>query len=348
MSTAPTRRECGYRRTHDLIKKLDVSFDFELSSNCSLKNDGLVAVHQSSCAGYALVNLPMKVGTFKWKIQLVRENVNNEGTCIGVCRLPIADCNYSSTSDMWLYRAYSGSLYHAGEVGYRQKFTQGDIITCYYDADNKTLAFAKNETTTTLAFEDMTSSEVYPCVVFYNPSRVEEVEIVDMQMIVVSGLYHAGDPCLNPPASTMVEELIQLMRSLHSDLDVWTEVINDVLLDRMKMMKNMKVVLERSLDSNFMKMPMLQNLLDALGRADEDNVDVNFPGDTKALAPNVYDVFMQCWPMLVLLGGMDGGLRMGGRCRSKVTRKIGLVLGAAWVGSKTVKVVWDDADGSIK
>lgn len=55
------------------------------------------------------------------------------------------DDNHRSTTDMWLYRAYSGNLYHGGETSLTLSgFTQGDSITCVLDMDAKTLAFGKN------------------------------------------------------------------------------------------------------------------------------------------------------------------------------------------------------------
>ena len=44
----------------------------------------------------------------KLQFLIVKENKNNEGTCVGVCRLPVNDHGHRSTTDMWLYRAYSG------------------------------------------------------------------------------------------------------------------------------------------------------------------------------------------------------------------------------------------------
>lgn len=46
---------------------------------------------------------------------------------------------------MWLYRAYSGNLYHGGEMSLTLSgFTQCDSITCVLDMDANTLAFGKN------------------------------------------------------------------------------------------------------------------------------------------------------------------------------------------------------------
>lgn len=74
-----------------------------------------------------------------------KENRGNEGTCVGVAHYPVQDDNHRSTTDMWLYRAYSGNLYHGGEMSLTLSgFTQSDSITCVLDMDAKTLAFGKN------------------------------------------------------------------------------------------------------------------------------------------------------------------------------------------------------------
>ena len=52
--------------------------------------------------------------------------------------------------------------------------------------------------------------------------------------------------------------------------------------------------------------------------------------------------------MLCLIGGMDRGLRVGGRCCSKLTLKQGMLLGVLKQGSESVKVLWDDSDAIIR
>lgn len=82
---------------------------------------------------------------FVWQILIVKENKGNEGTCVGVSKWPIRDYTHRTTTDMWLYRAYSGNLYHGGEQTMALNgFTQGDFITVVLDMDAKTLAFGKN------------------------------------------------------------------------------------------------------------------------------------------------------------------------------------------------------------
>lgn len=84
---------------------------------------------------------------------------------------------------MWLYRAYSGSLYHKGEseVSF-QSYTQGDYITVVLDMDLKTLSFGKNGEEPKVAFENIDATELYPCVMFYSTKPGEKVKITDMQV----------------------------------------------------------------------------------------------------------------------------------------------------------------------
>ena len=90
---------------------------------------------------------------------IAKENRGNEGTCVGVARYPIHDDSYRSSSDMWLYRAYSGNLYHNGEQSLTLSgFTQGDYITCVLDMEARTLAFSKNgEVTSVFIIENFNS-----------------------------------------------------------------------------------------------------------------------------------------------------------------------------------------------
>jgi len=52
--------------------------------------------------------------------------------------------------------------------------------------------------------------------------------------------------------------------------------------------------------------------------------------------------------VLCLIGGMDRGLRVGGRCRSKLTLKHGTLLGVLKEGSTSAKVLWDDSDAIVR
>jgi len=52
--------------------------------------------------------------------------------------------------------------------------------------------------------------------------------------------------------------------------------------------------------------------------------------------------------VLCLIGGTDQGLRVGGRCCSKLTLRHGTLLGVLKEGSTSAKVLWDDSDAIIR
>jgi len=79
------------------------------------------------------------------QFHIIKENRGNEGTCVGVSKWPVRDYSHRTTTEMWLYRAYSGNLYHNGEQPtVLASYTHGDCITCVLDTDSRTLAFSKN------------------------------------------------------------------------------------------------------------------------------------------------------------------------------------------------------------
>lgn len=49
-----------------------------------------------------------------------------------------------------------------------------------------------------------------------------------------------------------------------------------------------------------------------------------------------------------MLGGLDGGLRVGGRCMHRSTGKTGVVLGLVRPTATLTKVQWDDGDANAR
>lgn len=164
----------------------DIGFDPDKCSNCTIES-GLTLVHEPGGRGYGLGTNCIKTGCYQWKILIVKENKGNEGTCIGVSKYPVKDFSHRTTNDMWLYRAYNGSLYHNGERDLcLQSFTQGDYITVVLDMDSKTLSFGKNGEEPRIAFENIDATELYPCVMFYSTNPGEKVKITDMQVSLLA------------------------------------------------------------------------------------------------------------------------------------------------------------------
>ena len=113
----------------------------------------------------------------------------NEGTCIGVCQHPFKNSDYQITSEMWLYRGYNGRLYNNGEkLVTFPSFTQGDYITCRYDHNEKTLSFGKNGEEPRVAFDELPSDVLYPCVLFYSLSPGEKVGVHFFVLLSWKGL----------------------------------------------------------------------------------------------------------------------------------------------------------------
>ncbi|GCB81991.1 hypothetical protein scyTo_0022262, partial [Scyliorhinus torazame] len=128
----------------DSIPIKEFSFDPD-KMVCSVMESGNVLSHGAGGKGYGLATTAITSGCFQWKFYITRENKGNEGTCVGVSRWPIRDFNHRTTSDMWLYRAYSGNLYHSGEQScILPSYTQGDCITCVLDVEARTISFGKN------------------------------------------------------------------------------------------------------------------------------------------------------------------------------------------------------------
>ena len=62
-----------------------------------------------------------------------------------MARYPLEDLNYRTSSDVWVYRGYTGNLYHAGEQSNKlERYSQGDCVTCLLDLNARTLSFGKN------------------------------------------------------------------------------------------------------------------------------------------------------------------------------------------------------------
>ena len=75
------------------------------------------------------------------------ETKGSEGACIGITKFPFEDISYKTSSDLWVYRTYSGLVYHAGTQTSEEifeSFTQGDYVTCILDLKSRTLMFGKN------------------------------------------------------------------------------------------------------------------------------------------------------------------------------------------------------------
>ncbi|XP_041374032.1 probable E3 ubiquitin-protein ligase HERC1 isoform X2 [Gigantopelta aegis] len=376
------------------------TFDSDKCVNCSVDNAHCVVTHSVGGRGYALGSTVLTSGCYHWKFLIVRENRGNEGTCVGVAKLPIRDHGHRTTSDMWLYRAYSGNLYHNGEQTLiLSSYTQGDYVSIVLDVDARTLAFGKNGEEPQVAFEDIDSTELYPCVTFYSSNPGERVKLTDMR-------YHGGipdllpgDPMCAPATSVMVEAAITVIRKMHV-MDAWTSCVNSHICSMLNKVKDTDdtsgetkanipeiTVQEPETEDNVETDAQKEDVEVTTEKTDEetestkdDDDDVkNVKDDMKDDVKNVKDneqktstgntetgtvpllrphfsesmsdvrldlLCNQVWPCLAVMGGVDSGLRVGGRCQHKVTSRKGTVMGLAREGSSSLKVLWDEGDST--
>ncbi|XP_043943342.1 probable E3 ubiquitin-protein ligase HERC1 [Protopterus annectens] len=333
----------------DSISIKQFNFDPDKLVCCSLES-GNVLLHGSGGKGYGATATVITSGCFTWKFHLSKENRGNEGTCIGVSRWPVRDFNHRTSSDMWLYRAYSGNLYHAGEMSrILPAFTQGDFITCMLDMEAKTISFAKNNEKLQLAFEGVDASELYPCVIFYSNNPGEKVALTDLRMQGIPRGLHAGEPYCSPSVTAFEEAVIELIRKLHQ-CNNWMPVINQHIIEKLLLIrslgiteKNGKSFHTHRSNNTIHNLPFEKQNNDSKKTAEGWDLD-----DSSILTDTqLQTLCSQVWPVLAVIGGVDSGLRVGGQCIHKPSNRSATLLGVLHNGSASAKLQWQEVDMTV-
>uniref|UniRef100_A0A4W3J8I3 HECT-type E3 ubiquitin transferase n=1 Tax=Callorhinchus milii TaxID=7868 RepID=A0A4W3J8I3_CALMI len=334
----------------DNIPIKEFSFDPDKMVCCAMES-GNVLSHGAGGKGYGLATTAITSGCFQWKFYVSRENKGNEGTCVGVSRWPIRDFNHRTTTDMWLYRAYSGNLYHGGEQAcVLPSYTQGDCITCVLDVEARTISFGKNEEEPKLAFEDVDATELYPSVMFYSSNPGEKVALCDMQMRGIPRDLMPGEPLCSPLITVLVEATIQLIRKLHS-YDSWTSTINQHMLSRLELIgPAVKEAKAFKLSKSRSKHSLKKISSEDKERVQEEKLtreEDKGQGITDLAEMQLRMLCMEVWPVLAVIGGIDSGLRVGGQCLHKTSGRKATLLGVTKEGSASARLQWEDADVTI-
>ncbi|XP_078128363.1 putative E3 ubiquitin-protein ligase HERC1 isoform X2 [Sander vitreus] len=325
----------------------DFSFDPHKIICCSLESGNILS-HGSGGKGYGLATTAITSGCFIWKFNITKENRGNEGTCIGVSRWPVRDHNHHTTSDMWLYRAYSGNLYHGGElVRTLPSFTQGDTITCILDMEAHTISFAKNDKEPKLAFEGVVASELYPCVLFYSSNPGEKVALRDLQMRGMPSNLLPGEPLCSPRTTVLLESTVQLLRRLHQ-FDQWASHINHYIHTHLELIG--PLLKEDDLES--FNPGFSPTHFEKEENERDPDVAVDDTGELLAHRRPLSEAKLaalctEVWPVLALIGGVDSGLRAGGLCLHKPSGRRAILLGVLKEGSSLAKLQWEEADLSV-
>uniref|UniRef100_A0A8C2X9J9 HECT-type E3 ubiquitin transferase n=1 Tax=Cyclopterus lumpus TaxID=8103 RepID=A0A8C2X9J9_CYCLU len=314
----------------------DFSFDPHKIICCSLESGNILS-HGSGGKGYGLATTAITAGCFIWKFYITKENRGNEATCIGVSRWPVRDHNHHTTTDMWLYRAYSGNLYHGGElVRTLPSFTQGDTVTCILDMEAHTISFAKNDKEPKLAFEGVVASELYPCVLFYSSNPGEKVALRDLKMRGMPSHLLPGEPLCSPRTTVLLESTVQLLRRLHQ-CDQWASHINQYIHTHLELIG--PLLKEEDLNPGQTRLRQW-----SLIRPN----DWRLLGHRRTLSEaKLAALCTEVWPVLALIGGVDSGLRAGGLCLHKPSGRRAILLGVLKEGSSLAKLQWEEADLSV-
>uniref|UniRef100_A0A8C2A9Q1 HECT-type E3 ubiquitin transferase n=1 Tax=Cyprinus carpio TaxID=7962 RepID=A0A8C2A9Q1_CYPCA len=323
----------------------DFSFDPHKLICCSLES-GNVLSHGPGGKGYGLATTAITSGCFIWKFYITKENRGNEGTCIGVSRWPIRDYNHRTTTDMWLYRAYSGSLYHGGELGRAlPSFTQGDTITCILDMEARTISFAKNNREPKLAFEGVDATELYPCVLFYSSNPGEKVALCDLQMRGMPSDLLPGEPLCSPRATVLLESTIQLLRRLYVN-DDWVQHINQHMLKKLQhIFLYLKKLITRLVSRSVYNIEFFP--IKGSAWADVGTSTDHLSGPAGLSDAQLSVLCTEVWPVMALIGGVDSGLRAGGTCLHKPSGRPATLLGVLKEGSPLAKLQWEETDFTV-
>ncbi|XP_068081364.1 probable E3 ubiquitin-protein ligase HERC1 [Anabrus simplex] len=318
----------------------EMGFDPEKCLCCAVEG-GQTLVHGPGGRGYGVGNTALTSGCYQWKFLIVKENKGNEGTCVGVARFPIKDYSHRTTTDMWLYRAYSGNLYHNGELPLSMaSFTQGDYITVILDMDARTVSFGKNGEEPQLAFEDVDGAELYPCVLFYSTNPGEKVKMTDMQVRGTPRDMLPGDPQCAPQPAVIAEAHIALLRRLHAT-DTWSQQVNDCLLERLNQAREL-------LPPCDIPSCLEEDLMGKKNEGAESNESKHPEKNMEWMRQvNLEQLCKEVWPALAVIGGVDRGLRVGGQCIHKPSGRRAMLLGTLKQGLASVKVQWDDMEASV-
>uniref|UniRef100_H0V6J8 HECT-type E3 ubiquitin transferase n=1 Tax=Cavia porcellus TaxID=10141 RepID=H0V6J8_CAVPO len=173
------------------------------------------------------------------------------------------------------------------------------------------------------------------------------VKICDMQMRGTPRDLLPGDPICSPVAAVLAEATTQLIRILHRT-DRWTYSINKKMMERLH---KIKMCIKES-GQKLKKSRSIQSREENEMREEKENKDEEKGKHTRhGLAdlsePQLRTLCTEVWPVLAVIGGVDAGLRVGGRCVHKQTGRHATLLGVVKEGSTSAKVQWDEAEITI-
>ncbi len=184
-----------------------------------------------------------------------------------------------------------------------------------------------------------------------SPTPSLQVKICDMQMRGTPRDLLPGDPICSPVATVLAEATTQLVRILHRS-EHWTQTINRSILQRLQQIRGcLREVAPPAGATRLRKSRSAQSREEQDEKEEEREEERGRSGrhaSAELSEAHLRTLCHQVWPVLAVIGGVDGGLRMGGRCVHKQTGRHATLLGVVKEGSTSAKVQWDEAEITIR
>ncbi|KAJ0013027.1 hypothetical protein NQD34_017361 [Periophthalmus magnuspinnatus] len=203
-----------------------------------------------------------------------------------------------------------------------------------------TISFAKNDKDPKLAFEGVSASELYPCVLFYSSNPGEKVSLHDLQMRGVASNLLPGEPLCSPQTTVLLESTLQLLHKLHQ-CDHWSSNINQHIHTQLELISPLVK------DKDFGQGQRLENRKDDEKEVPCDDTSERLPHGGFLSEAKLTALCTEVWPVLAMIGGVDSGLRAGGVCRHRPSGRRAIVLGILKEGSSLCKLQWEEGDLSV-
>lgn len=157
-----------------------------------------------------------------------------------------------------------------------------------------------------------------------------------------------GDPICSPVAAVLAEATIQLIRILHRT-DRWTHCINKKMMERLNKIKTcLKEAGQKLKKSRSIQSREENEVREEKENKEEEKGKHNRHGLADLSELQLKMLCVEVWPVLAVIGGVDAGLRVGGRCVHKQTGRHATLLGVVKEGSTSAKVQWDEAEITIR
>lgn len=104
---------------------------------------------------------------------VVSDRHGDECLCYGMGTKPISSTSYSSSSNLWTVRSYSGAVNNGGRSGTSTtKIHQGDRVRFELDYEAHTVNLFVNDDDKGVVFNSLPSDkEFFPCVASYGSDR---------------------------------------------------------------------------------------------------------------------------------------------------------------------------------